>query len=114
MPVLGGMLADKILGQRRSIIWGGILLAIGSFVMAIPVKESFFIGMGILIVGNDIFKPNISTIVGAYINTVIQEGMAGSRFYMGINVGSMLGGLLCGWVVSNITGMQGLDLRVFL
>src|SRR6185436_4432542 len=39
MPVLGGMLADKILGQRRSIIWGGILLAVGSFVMAIPVKE---------------------------------------------------------------------------
>jgi POT family proton-dependent oligopeptide transporter len=99
MPVLGGMLADKILGQRRSIIWGGILLAIGSFVMAIPVKESFFIGMGILIVGNGYFKPNISTIVGSlYKHGDTRRDGGFSLFYMGINVGSMLGGLLCGWV----------------
>lgn len=99
MPVLGGMLADKILGQRRSIIWGGVLLAIGSFVMAIPVKESFFIGMGILIVGNGYFKPNISTIVGSlYKHGDTRRDGGFSLFYMGINVGSMLGGLLCGWV----------------
>lgn len=99
MPVLGGMLADKILGQRRSIIWGGILLTLGSFVMAIPVKESFFIGMGILIVGNGYFKPNISTIVGSLYKENDGRRDAGfSFFYMGINLGSMLGGLLCGWI----------------
>lgn len=99
MPLLGGMLADKLLGQRRSIIWGGILLALGSFVMAIPVKESFFIGMAILIVGNGYFKPNISTIVGNLYKAGDGRRDAGfSFFYMGINVGAMLGGLLCGWI----------------
>lgn len=99
MPVLGGMLADKLLGQRRSIIWGGILLATGSFVMAIPVKESFFIGMAIMIVGNGYFKPNISTIVGSLYKPGDGRRDAGfSFFYMGINIGGMLGGLLCGWI----------------
>jgi POT family proton-dependent oligopeptide transporter len=99
MPVLGGMLADKILGQRRSIIWGGILLAAGSFIMAIPVKESFFIGMGVMIVGNGYFKPNISTIVGSLYKPGDGRRDGGfSFFYMGINVGAMLGGLICGWV----------------
>ncbi|MFZ4057725.1 MAG: peptide MFS transporter [Ferruginibacter sp.] len=99
MPVLGGMLADKLLGQQRSIIWGGILLAIGSLVMAIPVKESFFIGMGILIVGNGYFKPNISTIVGSlYKDNDPRKDAGFSLFYMGINVGSLFGGLLCGWI----------------
>jgi POT family proton-dependent oligopeptide transporter len=99
MPVLGGMLADKLLGQQRSIIWGGILLAIGSLVMAIPVKESFFIGMGILIVGNGYFKPNISTIVGSlYKDNDPRKDAGFSLFYMGINAGSLLGGLLCGWI----------------
>ena len=99
MPVLGGMLADKLLGQRRSIIWGGILLAAGSFVMAIPVKESFFIGMAILVVGNGYFKPNISTIVGNLYKAGDGRRDAGfSFFYMGINVGAMLGGILCGWI----------------
>ncbi len=99
MPVVGGMVADKILGQRRSIVWGGILLAFGSFVMAIPVKESFFIGMGILVVGNGYFKPNISTIVGSLYKPGDPRRDGGfSLFYMGINIGSMLGGLVCGWV----------------
>lgn len=99
MPVLGGVLADRILGQRRSIIWGGVLLAIGSFVMAIPIKESFFTGMGILIVGNGYFKPNISTIVGnLYKADDVRRDAGFSLFYMGINIGAMLGGLLCGWI----------------
>lgn len=82
MPVLGGFLADKILGQRKSIIWGAILLAIGSFVMAIPVKESFFIGMGIMIVGNGYFKPNISTIVGGLYKENDGRRDAGFSFFI--------------------------------
>jgi len=111
MPVLGGFMADKILGQRKSILWGGILLALGSFVMAIPVKESFFIGMGILIVGNGYFKPNISTIVGSLYKDGDGRRDAGfSFFYMGINIGATLGGLLCGWVGQTISWHLGFGL----
>jgi proton-dependent oligopeptide transporter, POT family len=99
VPVIGGLIADKYLGQRRSIIWGAILLTIGSFVMAIPVPQSFFIGLGILIVGNGYFKPNISTIVGNLYKADDGRRDAGfSFFYMGINIGGFLGGLFCGWI----------------
>jgi POT family proton-dependent oligopeptide transporter len=108
MPVLGGMMADKILGQRKSILWGGVLLALGSFVMAIPVKESFFIGMGIMIVGNGYFKPNISTIVGSLYKDGDGRRDAGfSYFYMGINIGATLGGLLCGWIGQTVSWHLG-------
>jgi len=111
MPVLGGFMADKILGQRKSILWGGILLACGSFVMAIPVKESFFIGMGIMIVGNGYFKPNISTIVGSLYKDGDGRRDAGfSYFYMGINIGATLGGLLCGWVGQKVNWHLGFGL----
>jgi len=111
MPVLGGFMADKILGQRKSILWGGMLLACGSFVMAIPVKESFFIGMGIMIVGNGYFKPNISTIVGSLYKDGDGRRDAGfSFFYMGINIGATLGGLLCGWVGQTISWHLGFGL----
>jgi POT family proton-dependent oligopeptide transporter len=109
MPVMGGMVADKILGQRRSIIWGGILLAFGSFVMAIPVKESFFIGMGILVVGNGYFKPNISTIVAAYINQATPGGMVVFRCFTWVLISGRCwaGWYAAGWV-SNTTGTWGL------
>ncbi len=111
MPVLGGFMADKILGQRKSILWGGILLACGSFVMAIPVKESFFIGMGIMIVGNGYFKPNISTIVGNLYKEGDGRRDAGfSYFYMGINIGATLGGLLCGWIGQKVNWHLGFGL----
>ena len=111
MPVLGGFMADKILGQRKSILWGGVLLVLGSFVMAIPVKESFFIGMGIMIVGNGYFKPNISTIVGSLYKDGDGRRDAGfSYFYMGINIGATLGGLLCGWVGQKINWHLGFGL----
>jgi POT family proton-dependent oligopeptide transporter len=114
MPVLGGMMADKFLGQRKSILWGGVLLALGSFVMAIPVKESFFIGMGIMIVGNGYFKPNISTIVGSLYKDGDGRRDAGfSFFYMGINIGATLGGLLCGWVGQTISWHLGFGLAGF-
>jgi POT family proton-dependent oligopeptide transporter len=114
MPVLGGMMADRFLGQRKSILWGGVLLALGSFVMAIPVKESFFIGMGIMIVGNGYFKPNISTIVGSLYKDGDGRRDAGfSFFYMGINIGATLGGLLCGWVGQTISWHLGFGLAGF-
>ena len=64
LPMLGGLLADKFLGYRKAVIWGGIVMAIGHFVLAIPNDISFFFGLGFIIVGNGFFKPNISSMVG--------------------------------------------------
>lgn len=114
LPVLGGFLADRYLGQRRSILWGGVLLATGSFVMAIPVHASFFIGMAIMIVGNGYFKPNISTIVGSLYKENDSRRDAGfSLFYMGINIGGALGGLICGYVGKEINWHLGFGIAGF-
>jgi POT family proton-dependent oligopeptide transporter len=111
VPVVGGFLADKFLGQRKSILWGGIMLVCGSFVMAIPVPASFFIGMGIMIVGNGYFKPNISTIVGSlYKHDDARRDAGFSFFYMGINLGGFLGALLCGWIGQKISWHLGFGL----
>src|SRR5690606_35217169 len=64
MAFVGGMFADKIFGFRKSVFWGGILMAIGTFTMAVPGAFTFYLGISILIVGNGFFKPNISTMVG--------------------------------------------------
>ena len=66
MPLLGGWLADRLLGFRKSIILGGVLMAIGHLVLAIPSQASFFLGLGFLISGNGFFKPNISSLLGRY------------------------------------------------
>src|SRR3954471_5775478 len=64
MPMFGGFMADKFLGYQRAIMFGGILMAIGHFVLAIPNDWSFFYGMAFIICGNGFFKPNISSLVG--------------------------------------------------
>src|SRR3954468_11350621 len=61
---IGGIFADKILGYRRSLFWGGILMIIGSIVLAVDPEKFFFMGIGFNIIGTGFFKPNISTIVG--------------------------------------------------
>lgn len=98
MPVFGGLLADRIFGQRKSIFWGGILMAIGNFVLAVPGDNYFFYaGMAFIICGNGFFKPNISTMVGSLYHQGDHRRDAGfSLFYMGINFGAMFGGLICG------------------
>lgn len=100
MPVFGGMLADRLMGFRRSIVWGGILMAIGNFTLAIPHNIwMFYLGMGFIVVGNGFFKPNISSIVGNLYKPDDNRRDAGfSLFYMGINIGAFLGSLLCGWI----------------
>lgn len=93
---LGGLLADKILGYRRSLFWGGILMIIGSIVLAIDPKQFFFIGIGFNVVGTAFFKPNISSIVGRLYRDGDPRTDAGfSLFYAGINLGGLIGGYLC-------------------
>ena len=102
MPLFGGIAADKILGYRRAIILGGALMAIGHLILAVPAEWSFFAGMAFLISGNGFFKPNISTMVGRlYSDNDARRDSAFSIFYMGVNLGAFIGGLLCGELGQN-------------
>ncbi len=93
---IGGLFADKILGYRRSLFWGGLLMIVGSIVLAIDPKEFFFLGIGFNIIGTGFFKPNISTMVGNLYKENDPRTDAGfSLFYAGVNLGALLGGYLC-------------------
>src|SRR5574342_649285 len=94
-PLFGGMLADRLLGQRRTVVLGGVLMAIGHFLMA--VESLFYPALIFLILGNGAFKPNISTQVGAlYPVGDHRRDRAFSVFYMGINLGAFFSPLVCG------------------
>ena len=94
-PLFGGIIADRYLGQRKTVIVGGILMAIGHFVMAF--ENSFFLALGLLILGNGAFKPNISTQVGGlYAEGDSRRDGAFTIFYMGINLGAFICNFVCG------------------
>jgi POT family proton-dependent oligopeptide transporter len=94
-PIFGGLLADRILGQRRTVIIGATLMAIGHFMMAF--EQLFLFALGFLILGNGAFKPNISTQVGSlYPPGDRRRDRAFSIFYVGINLGAFLAPLICG------------------
>ena len=94
-PFFGGMLADRVIGQRRAVILGGVLMAIGHFLMA--VESLFFPALLFLILGNGAFKPNISTQVGSlYPPGDPRRDRAFTIFYMGINLGAFFSPLVCG------------------
>lgn len=100
-PIIGGFVADKFLGYRNAVILGALLMTLGHASMALEVSADafFYLGLGLLIVGNGLFKPNISSIVGQLYRTQGKEKDAGyTIFYMGINAGAFLGILLCGYV----------------
>jgi POT family proton-dependent oligopeptide transporter len=95
---IGGLFADKILGFRKSLFWGGILMIVGSAILAFdPFPESnFFLGISFTVVGTGFFKPNISTMVGSLYKKGDTRRDAGfSLFYSGINIGALLGGYAC-------------------
>jgi len=111
-PVLGGMIADKFIGFKKSIMLGGILMALGHFFMAFYFKSDvlgfevsainhffFYAALALLIVGNGFFKPNISTMVGRlYPEGDDRRDSGFTIFYMGINAGAFLAPLVCGWL----------------
>jgi proton-dependent oligopeptide transporter, POT family len=98
-PVIGGMLADKLLGGRKAVVFGGLLMALGHFAMAFDAM--FYLALALLICGNGFFKPNISAIVGrVYSDDDQKRDRAFAIFYMGINLGGMLAGV-CGHLGNN-------------
>jgi POT family proton-dependent oligopeptide transporter len=93
---VGGLFADKILGLRKSLFWGGLLMIVGSIILAINPKEFFFLGIGFNIIGTGFFKPTISSTVGnLYRNGDNRTDAGFSLFYAGVNLGALLGGFLC-------------------
>ncbi|MCA9321409.1 MAG: peptide MFS transporter, partial [Planctomycetes bacterium] len=98
-PFFGGMIADRLLGQRSAVLLGGSLMAAGHLVMTVEYQWAFYIALGLLIVGNGFFKPNISTIVGKIYRPGDARRDGGfTIFYMGINLGAALAPLICGYV----------------
>lgn len=117
---IGGLFADKILGYRKSLFWGGLMMIIGSAILATDPKEFFFLGISFTVIGTGFFKPNISTMVGTLYKANDSRRDAGfSLFYSGINIGALLGGYACIWVGKNYSwnlafGLAGIVMTISL
>ncbi|WP_440067883.1 peptide MFS transporter [Tenacibaculum discolor] len=99
MSIPGGWIADKVLGQKKSVLYGGILLVAGHSVLAIEQMWAFYTGLGLIIAGVGMLKPNISTMVGGlYKQGDIRRDKGFTIFYIGINVGAFLSALIVGYV----------------
>ena len=112
-PLIGGILADKFLGYRNATVMGAFIMALGHGSMALEYYADafFFLGIGLLIIGNGLFKPNISSIVGQlYKDDDIRKDGAYTIFYMGINAGAFLGILLCGYLGEKVGWHWGFGL----
>lgn len=98
----GGWIADRIVGQRKAVLYGGILIAVGDFCLAAPGLAAFYAGLGLLMMGTGMLKPNVSTMVGQLYPPGDRRRDAGfSIFYMGINIGAF-SPLLVSWVGEDI------------
>lgn len=100
-PFLGGLLADRYIGYRRSIIAGGLLMAVGYCLMYIHNLSMVYVAMTLVIVGNGFFKPNISTLLGNVYSTpqyVKQKDDGYNIFYMGINIGAFICNFISAWL----------------
>ncbi|GAB4248269.1 MAG: peptide MFS transporter [Vicingaceae bacterium] len=110
-PILGGILADKVFGHRLAVLIGAVLMTLGHGSMALETEITFYLGLVLLILGNGMFKPNISTIVGGlYKGNENKKDAAYTIFYMGINAGAFLGILLCGYVGEKVGWSYGFGL----
>ncbi|WP_412986473.1 peptide MFS transporter [Pontimicrobium sp. IMCC45349] len=99
MSIPGGWIADKFLGQKKSVLYGGILLVAGHSILAIEEMWAFYSGLGLIIAGVGMLKPNISTMVGGlYKQGDIRRDKGFTIFYIGINVGAFLSSLIVGYV----------------
>jgi len=104
----GGWMADKIFGQRRAVLIGGIIIAAGHYTMAVPTDPSFFLGMFLIVLGTGPLKPNVSSVVGdLYPEGGARRDAGFSIFYMGINFGALLGPLICGYLGEEVNWHLG-------
>jgi POT family proton-dependent oligopeptide transporter len=101
--IFGGLLADRLLGQYRTVLVGGIIIAAGHFTLAFKSLPSFYAGLALIVLGTGCLKPNVSTLVGSLYAQGDKRRDAGfSVFYMGINLGATLGPLVAGYLAQNV------------
>jgi POT family proton-dependent oligopeptide transporter len=92
----GGWIADRLVGQRKAVLYGGILIALGHYSLAVPAVPTFYLGLLLIVLGTGLLKPNVSAIVGdLYEEKGARRDAGFSIFYMGINVGAFVGPLVC-------------------
>jgi len=103
MGLPGGWIADRLIGGQRAIWYGGIVIMLGHIVLAIPNDNTFFIGLVLVVLGTGLLKPNISAIVGQLYSLEDQRRDSGyAIYYMGINIGSVIGYTVCGYLEQNV------------
>ncbi len=103
LSIPGGFIADNFLGARRSVLYGGIVIAVGHFVLAIPRAESFAAGLVLIVLGTGMLKPSISTMVGGlYVPGDERRDAGFSIFYMGVNLGGFLAPFVCGYLAQGV------------
>jgi POT family proton-dependent oligopeptide transporter len=102
-PIIGGLVADRLLGQYRSVLAGGVIIALGHFTLAFKALPAFYLGLTLIAVGTGLLKPNISSIVGSLYEPGEARRDAGfSIFYMGINIGAFAGIMGAGWLAQKV------------
>src|SRR3990167_454908 len=99
-PFIGGFLADKILGFKTAIVWGGLFLIVGYALLSLPYpKLLFYPALATIIIGNGLFKPNISSLLGTqYASNDPRRDSGFTIFYIGINIGAFLAGISSGYI----------------
>ncbi|MGH7548701.1 MAG: peptide MFS transporter [Gemmatimonadales bacterium] len=102
-PILGGIVADRLLGAYRSVLLGGIIIALGHFTLAFKALPFFYSGLAFIVIGTGLLKPNATTMVGALYDEQDARRDAGfSIFYMGINLGAFIGPLIAGALAQTV------------
>src|SRR3989441_11741856 len=108
MGIPGGWIADRLLGQRNAVLYGGILIAMGHYSLAVDSRPTFYAGLVLTVLGTGLLKPNISAIVGQLYSAEDNRRDAGfSIFYMGINMGAFFAPLVCGTLAERAGGRWG-------
>ncbi len=108
MTLPGGWIADRLIGQRRAVLYGGIIIAAGHFSMAVPSLTTFYLGLFLIVIGTGLLKGNVSVIVGQLYSANDHRRDAGfSIFYMGINLGAFIAPLVCGYLGQNVNWHMG-------
>ena len=106
--ILGGLIADRLLGQYRSVLVGGIIIALGHFVLAFDLLSAFYVGLTLIVIGTGLLKPNVSTLVGSlYAPGDARRDAGFSIFYMGINLGAFIGPLIAGYLAQRVNWHVG-------
>ena len=106
--IVGGIIGDRWLGQYRSVLLGGIVIMLGHFSLVFPQTPFFYAGLALIVVGTGLLKPNVSTLVGSlYPQGDLRRDNGFSIFYMGINVGALLGPLVAGYLAQRVNWHVG-------